>query len=184
MYLPEYVGWLSTNCGQGKKVSQLWMPFWSFGVSMKTKHNFIIWGFNIRIFDLFKINSSCLCVLYLISLMAQAYVTVVFIFNSLPHCKHKLETCLNYYFKVILNVGALFLRGFKHILVFHLTKCISSIISVLNMVCSKRIFFFSHSYWISNMKKSSVWLITFAYKNKCKANLEYYVSSIGFLDFF
>lgn len=34
------------------------------------------------------------------------------------------------------------------------------------------------------MKKSSVWLITFAYKNKCKANLEYYVSSIGFLDFF
>lgn len=107
MYLPEYVGWLSTNCGQGKKVSQLWMPFWSFGVSMKTKHNFIICGFNIRIFDLFKINSSCLCVLYLISLMAQAYVTVVVIFNSLPHCKHKLETWLNYYFKVILNVGSI-----------------------------------------------------------------------------
>lgn len=53
MYLPEYVGWLSANCGHREKVSQLYMPFWSSRVSMKTKHIFIICGFNNRIFDLF-----------------------------------------------------------------------------------------------------------------------------------
>ena len=39
-----------------------------------------------------------------------------------------------------------------------------------------------HFHWISNMNKSSIWLITFAHKNSCKAYLEYY--AIGFLDFF
>lgn len=64
MCFSEYVVWHSPNCGCKKQFSQSVLPFWSFGVRMKTKHNFIICGLDTRIFDLFKINSLCLCVIF------------------------------------------------------------------------------------------------------------------------
>lgn len=112
--LAESVAWPSANYGCREKFRQSWMPFSNFDVSMETKYNFIICGFNIRIFNLFKINSSCLCVLYLISLMTQAYVIVVFIFNSLLCFRQKLETWLNYYL-VNINVGCIYSWGFLNI---------------------------------------------------------------------
>lgn len=119
--------------------------------------------------------------------MAQAYVIVVFIFNSLSHSKPKLETWLNYYLKSFKMWDPYILEAFSIYIGFISNKMytiilLSSIMSVMiryavNKFCSH--IFTARQTWTSHQS----WII-FPDQNKGNAYLEYYSFCIEFSWFF